>query len=65
MKVEEIKVKRTDVEFLIGESKVEDKDIPLSLFKNKDVPWILTDGWNGISYFITDDEYKKILDDLK
>jgi hypothetical protein len=62
--VKGIEVKRTDMEFLIGKSKFKDSHSTLTLFKNEDQPWIITDGFIGTSYFINDDNVKKRIENL-
>lgn len=64
MEVKEVRVNRNDVEFIIGKSKPSDENTTLSLYKNEDMPWILTDGWRGISYFIKDEATKLKLQEL-
>jgi hypothetical protein len=63
--VKGIEVKRTDMEFITGKSGYKDSHTTLTLFKNKDQPWILTDGFIGKSYFIDNDSAKKRIESLK
>ena len=64
MEVREITVNREDVEFIVGKSNPSDENTTLSLFKNENAPWVLTDGWRGISYFISDEGDKARLKKL-
>lgn len=60
-KAESIEVNRLLANSLIKDVSTEDSEITLTLFKNLDSPWILTDGWRGVSYFITSEDIKKKL----
>ena len=55
---EGIEVRRADMKFITGKSKIKDSHTTLTLFKNEEQPWVLTDGFLGVSYFINNDNDK-------
>ena len=61
----EVKVDRLKASKVIESICTKDLDVPLTLFKNEDSAWLLSDGWNGISYIINDLETKNKLDKIE
>lgn len=56
-----IQIDRFKAISIIKEVSNNNLEIPLTLFKSKGDAWLLVDGWNGLSYLITNEEIKNKL----